>query len=167
MVLQNAYVASARADVFAKEEKAKRKKGKTIIHGDGRAKLLTDSRFIALVDQKALEKSTAAAAKEQRKLDKAAASKAKLLWEAEEVRRKERNTAMLTKYEADLRLWEVEAAAAKNAQPKRKPGWSKPVKPKQEPQAPKTWVKKRAKRAAKEVEESEEDDSEVSGNESE
>jgi hypothetical protein len=126
-VLQSIYLEGVRGQLQAQEVKKAKKRKTGKINMDGRAKVLTQDDIIKGVREwqdgqdKAVED---AATKKQAKERYTAAMD---IWKVREMDRKQRNVTLKSRWDKDVKAWNVERDNAKFD--RRKPRWTKPKMP--------------------------------------
>jgi hypothetical protein len=127
-VLQSMYLEGVRGQLQGQEVKEAKKKRKTgKINMDGQAKVLTQDDIIEGVQewQDGQDKAVADAATKKQAKEKYTA--AMDIWKVREIDRKQRNGTLKSRWDKDVKAWNVERDDAKIGH--RKPRWTKPKMP--------------------------------------
>jgi hypothetical protein len=137
-ILHSAHVEDLRGQLQGSEEKKAQSQNRGRINMDGKPKILTQDEIFNAVVKANTDRDAAKDATVKRKDAKSKYTDAVGVWKVREMDRKERNGALKSKWEEDVRKWEVERNSAKYDH--RKPRWTKLKMPAMEKLFPKPKV---------------------------
>jgi hypothetical protein len=133
LVLQALYCTRVRRQLATREKKKIQKKNK--LFGDGLPKLLTGDDFIKLVLENEEVTRQKEADKERRMKLKRKRVESMEVWKQDEDERVRRNKTLLEHWRLEITKWEAERDLARTEH--RRPGWTKPLRPKLPKKQPK------------------------------
>jgi hypothetical protein len=142
-ILAELHCTKLKHQLYAKEEKRKKAKGK--LTGDGLPRVLTSDSFLQLVHEHREAQEAAELDRLNREKEKEGVERLKLAWAEEQKKIDEMNRRQQEEYQKELTLWEAERDLAKEQ--RRRTQWPKPKKAPRIPNLPKPWVKPRTVRA--------------------